>query len=129
MGVCEHRHRRAVRAILPPAERAVFGIRHREDSGAQRAFTLIELLVVVAVLAVLASITLPAVARARSSGKSTVCANNLRQWGLATHSYASEHDDFLPPDGSPNGNSTKSGWYINLPETLSSSDNNRNTSK
>ena len=52
-------------------------------------------------------------------GKSTVCVNNLRQWGLATQAYASDHDDFLPPDGSPNGNSTKSGWYIDLPNTLS----------
>ena len=81
------------------------------------AFSLIELLVVVAVLAILASITLPAVARARSASKSTVCANNLRQWGLATHAYTSDHDDYLPPDGSPNGNSTKSGWYIDLPKT------------
>lgn len=83
------------------------------------AFTLIELLVVVAVLAILTSITLPAVARARSAGKSTACSGNLRQWGLATHAYASDHDDFLPPDGSPNGSSTKSGWYIDLPNTLS----------
>src|SRR5438093_4418002 len=30
------------------------------------------------------------------------CLNNLKQWGLATHLYADDHDDFLPPDGTPN---------------------------
>ncbi len=82
-------------------------------------FTLVELLVVMGVIAVVAGLTLPAVARARASSKSTVCIGNLRQWGLATHLYVSDHDDYLPPDGSPNGNSTRSGWYIDLPRTLS----------
>jgi prepilin-type N-terminal cleavage/methylation domain-containing protein/prepilin-type processing-associated H-X9-DG protein len=83
------------------------------------AFTVIELLVVIGVIAVLAAITLPVVARAKTAGKSAVCLNNLKQWGVATHIYATEHDDFLPPDGAPNGTSTKSGWYIDLPKTIS----------
>jgi prepilin-type processing-associated H-X9-DG protein len=80
---------------------------------------LLELLVVIGVLGLLAALLLPALARAKHSSRSTVCLTNLRQWGFATHGYAAEHDDFLPPDGSPNGSSTKSGWYIDLPDTLS----------
>jgi prepilin-type N-terminal cleavage/methylation domain-containing protein/prepilin-type processing-associated H-X9-DG protein len=86
--------------------------------GTRCGFTLIELMVVIAIITLLAAITLPAVARARSSSRSTVCINNLRQWGLATRAYAMDHEDYLPPDGSPNGTSTKSGWYIDLPATL-----------
>jgi prepilin-type N-terminal cleavage/methylation domain-containing protein/prepilin-type processing-associated H-X9-DG protein len=116
MGVFEDQTWRAARAFDLPGKTHL--IRPRGGSDPPRGFSLIELLVVIAILALLASITLPAVARARTAGKSTVCANNLRQWGLATHAYMSEHDDFLPPDGSPNGTSTKSGWYIDLPRTL-----------
>jgi prepilin-type processing-associated H-X9-DG protein len=79
---------------------------------------LLELLVVIAVIGILAALVVPAMARARSAGKSTVCLGNLRQWGLATHLYATDHEDFLPPDGSPNGSSTRSGWYIDLPRAL-----------
>ncbi len=127
MGVFEYQPGRAARthALSSPAKPFFIlggGAVHRAicaRGGPPAAFTLIELMIVMAVIAVLASITLPAVARARSAGKSTVCASNLRQWGLATHAYTSDHDDFLPPDGSPNGTSTKSGWYIDLPKALS----------
>ena len=60
-------------------------------------FTLIELLVVVAIIAVLAAMLLPALQRAKENGKRAVCANNLRQCGLAYYQYASENNDFLPP--------------------------------
>ncbi|HEX5175937.1 MAG TPA: type II secretion system protein, partial [Chthoniobacteraceae bacterium] len=83
------------------------------------AFTLLELLVIVGVVALLAAIALPVLARTKSAGRMTVCVSNLKQWGIATHVFASDHDDFLPPDGSPNGTSTKSGWYIDLPKAMS----------
>ena len=81
-------------------------------------FTLIELLVVIAVIAILAALLLPALARAKVAAHGATCLNNLKQWGLATHLYAEENEDFLPPDGAPNGTSTKSGWYIDLPRTI-----------
>ncbi len=81
----------------------------------RRAFTLIELLVVVSILMLLASLLLPAFARATAMGKGTVCRSNLRQWGIATLSYAAENNDYLPPDGAPNGESATSGWYVDLP--------------
>jgi prepilin-type N-terminal cleavage/methylation domain-containing protein/prepilin-type processing-associated H-X9-DG protein len=84
----------------------------------QRAFTLIELLVVIAIIAILASLLLPALERAKQSAKAVSCLNNLKQWGLATQLFASENDDYLPKDGTPNGTSTAEGWYIDLPRTM-----------
>ncbi|MBN8245895.1 MAG: DUF1559 domain-containing protein [Verrucomicrobia bacterium] len=62
-----------------------------------RAFTLVELLVVMAVIATLAGLLLPALARARQRAGQTACASNLRQLGLALMQYAGDHRDQLLP--------------------------------
>jgi len=59
-------------------------------------FTVIELLVVVAIIAILAALLLPALARARESARRIACVGNVRQINLATRMYADEHDDFIP---------------------------------
>ena len=85
-----------------------------------KAFTLIGLLVVIAIIAILASLLLPALSKAKHSSKTTVCRSNLRQWGLATQLFVVDNDDLLPQDGTPNpGNSsTNVGWYIDLPKQM-----------
>ena len=84
------------------------------------AFTLIELLVVIAVIAILAALLLPALNRAKCAAVAVACRNHLKQWGLATHLYATGHDDFLPPEGVPNPSAadTNAGWYVQLPVEL-----------
>jgi prepilin-type N-terminal cleavage/methylation domain-containing protein/prepilin-type processing-associated H-X9-DG protein len=62
-----------------------------------RAFTLIELLVVIAIIAILAAMLLPALARAKESGKRIACLNNLRQLSLASQMYVSDSQGFYPP--------------------------------
>jgi prepilin-type N-terminal cleavage/methylation domain-containing protein/prepilin-type processing-associated H-X9-DG protein len=83
-----------------------------------RGFTLVELLVVVAVVAVLAALLLPAVAKAKAGAQSSVCKSQLRQWGLAMQLYAVDQNDSLPPEGAPNGLSTSQAWYVNLPAEM-----------
>ena len=59
-------------------------------------FTLIELLVVVAVVALLISILLPSLSRARSQSRVTVCLSNLHEIGLGIQSYAMQYNDAIP---------------------------------
>jgi len=75
------------------------GVRIREPLvQVRRAFTMIELFVVVAILGIVAALTLQAVASAREAARSAQCIANMRQMGIALHSYASIHEMFPPSE-------------------------------
>lgn len=71
---------------------------------ARRAFTLVELLVVIALIAILAALLLPALARAKEKGRQTLCASDLYQIVVAALMYADDNDGRFPAqlaDGLP----------------------------
>ena len=72
-------------------------------------FTLIELLVVVAIIGILASMLLPALAKSKAAGKQAVCLNDFKQIYLWTSMYIDSNQDMLPHasgSGAPQHNRT-----------------------
>jgi prepilin-type N-terminal cleavage/methylation domain-containing protein len=69
----------------------------QSPSAHTRGFTLVELLVVIGIIALLISILLPALTRARAQADSVLCLSNLRQQGLAALLYADSNKGRLPP--------------------------------
>ncbi len=86
-------------------------IRH---SPSRAAFTLVELLVVIAIIGILVALLMPAVQAAREAARRVQCSNNLKQLGLACHTYQTSNGAF-PPGHTDFGGNEHSWCTLILP--------------
>ena len=86
---------------------------------ADTAFTLIELLVVIAIIAILAALLLPSLSKAKDQAWRVNCGSNLKQLTIATHVYADDFSDRIPP----NQNTITLGWVGGTTQALPDSTN------
>jgi prepilin-type N-terminal cleavage/methylation domain-containing protein len=105
------------------------------DSRTHSGFTLIELLVVIAIIAILASLLLPALARAKAEGKKINCISNYRQLHLAWILYAQDYNQTFPwnnQNSNPGMFPSDPSWVAGLMQTSDMAPNwhdNTNTLK
>jgi prepilin-type N-terminal cleavage/methylation domain-containing protein len=96
----------------------------------QSGFTLIELLVVVAIIAILASLLLPALSRAKAQSQTVYCLNNNRELDLAWLMYAHDNSDHLVPNQNefgPHNGQAPGSWICGFMDWTGTDTDNTNT--
>jgi prepilin-type N-terminal cleavage/methylation domain-containing protein/prepilin-type processing-associated H-X9-DG protein len=78
----------------------------------KNAFTLIELLVVIAIIALLLSITMPALNKAKEKVKSIICRSNLKQWAYVFSLYAQDNEGSFPQAFAGGANNEEDAWIL-----------------
>lgn len=77
----------------------------------QRGFTLIEMMIVVAIIAILVSILVPNLMRARSQAQTAACEGNLKEIATALELYETDHDTY-PQSGNVDASNTDLLPYV-----------------
>jgi prepilin-type N-terminal cleavage/methylation domain-containing protein len=88
----------------------VFLVNNRRAGAINRGFTLVELLVVIAIIAILASLLLPVLTKAKDQSTRIVDVNNLKQMALSLNMYANDNQDSLPWSNWAGGDRDRKGW-------------------
>src|SRR5260370_25297735 len=104
-------HREAGAAGSTPGARPPPFVGCTAGKSTRSAFTLIELLVVIAIIAVLATMVLGSLHRAKSQALAVACLNNFKQITLAWTLYVDDHEDMLVPNTPANLWTPDLKWY------------------
>ncbi|OHB55892.1 MAG: hypothetical protein A2Y12_04815 [Planctomycetes bacterium GWF2_42_9] len=104
------------------------GANMKNDKNVYRGFTLVELLVVISIIALLLSILMPALNKAREAGRRVVCGSNLKQVGLAIPLYVENNRGYFPTHRVTlnNNNLVPTNSFERLLPYLASTDQARN---
>ncbi len=89
--------------IFPIANSRFNDLRYKNKLGNRQSpianvFTLIELLVVIAIIAILASMLMPSISRAKDKAKQTDCLNQIKGLYMCSFNYSGDYNDFTPPN-------------------------------
>lgn len=93
-------------------------MRQQLNNQQRRAVSMIEVMIVVAVIVLLLALLVPSLRGAREQVRRAVCANNLRQWGVALNMYRQDWHDFLPTEGTYWEIAKSGTWFNVLPPYL-----------